>query len=346
LAKDPLARYLLHRSSRLERSARLRPMQPGEIMDLAMRVYQNFGWVMLRATAAPALFCFAAVVFVTQYVLPSLFQTEHANSLQGQVGEAVGGIVLGFAVGGPLFLIGLSYATGVTVHLVSDFIAGRPANESGAHVSARRSLAKLFLLNIRELFQAWAGILFAFAMLVVSALISQVFPNSDLPGFATFFAVLGFVGGAIAMPLILARHAIAPSVICLEEKKVGEAVKRSVELMKGTPWTPSGFSTITLLFFIELLLLFLIWFGAQISLGMFQAFEHAQELADWPWVGAILEKGLGLFPFFLAVWTIIPVWTTTVTLLYYERRIRLEGYDIIALAQEVWRTDRQSRFEL
>jgi len=74
--------------------------------------------------------------------------------------------------------------------------------------------------------------------------------------------------------------------------------------------------------------------------------EQSRSLADWPYVGVILQKVLELFPLFLAIWIIIPVWCTTTTLLYYERRIRLEGYDILALAQEVWRADRQSRFQV
>lgn len=322
-------------------------METTEIMDLAMRVYQTFGLVLLKASAMPALFCFAALTFWSEFVLPSLTQTSHVGNVQAQIGEAMISITLGAAIGGPLFLIGLSYASAVTVHLVSDFIGGRIPNERGAHNGARRSMGKMFWLNVRELFQAWSGLLLALGAIAASALLSNVLSAESLwPVVVSMVAVFGFLIGLFVLPWVMARHALAPAVIVLEDRKPGDAVKGSINLMKGTPWTPSGFGTVVLLFFVELLLLFLIWLGASTSLGLFEVFDQARGLADWPVVGALVLKALELFPHFLAVWIIIPVWCTTTTLLYYERRIRLEGYDILALAQEVWRVDRQSRFEL
>ena len=312
-----------------------------------MRVYQNFGWTLLRATAIPALFCFVAIAFVNEYVLPGLFQTSDASNTATQIGEAISAAALAIAVGGPLLLIGVSYASAVTVYLVADFIGGQVPNVNGAHSRARKSLGKLLLLNVRELFQAWSGLIIAFVALAASAALSQVLPQDNLwPALAGLIAVFGFIAGFFVLPFVLARHSLAPTIICIEGKKTGESIRRSLDMLRGSPWTPSGFGTIMMLFCVEVFLVLMIWIGASASLGLFQSFEHAKALADWPVVGALLEKALGLFPFFLAVWTVIPVWTTTTTLLYYERRIRLEGYDILSLAQEVWRTDRQSRFEL
>jgi hypothetical protein len=347
LAKDPISRYLLHRTSRLERRARLRPMEASEVMDLAMRVYQNFGLILLKATALPALFCFAAIAFVLEFVLPSFGQTSHAGNTGAQVGEALGSLSLAIGVGGPLFLIGVSYASAVTVFLVADFIAGHPPSVSGAHAGARRALKRMLGLNVRELFTAWSGLLAGFAALAGSALLSEVLaPDNVWSALGGIVAILGLTVGIFLLPWILARHALAPAAICLEEAKVGHAIRRSLDLLRGTPWAPSGYGTILMALMVEVFLVLMIWIGASASLGLFDAFDHARVLTQWPVVGVLLEKTLQLFPFFLAVWTVIPVWTTTTTLLYYERRIRLEGYDILALAQEVWRTDRQSRFEL
>jgi hypothetical protein len=46
------------------------------------------------------------------------------------------------------------------------------------------------------------------------------------------------------------------------------------------------------------------------------------------------------------LWVLIPVWCTTTTILYFERRIRLEGYDIELLARDMVRSRKESRFEL
>ena len=57
----------------------------------------------------------------------------------------------------------------------------------------------------------------------------------------------------------------------------------------------------------------------------------------------IVEGVVGLLPYFLSLWVTIPVWAVTVTIIYYERRVRLEGYDIEALAQDVWHPNREDR---
>jgi hypothetical protein len=71
----------------------------------------------------------------------------------------------------------------------------------------------------------------------------------------------------------------------------------------------------------------------------------ASALDNLPY-GGLVAKAVGLVPLFLWVWTLVPIWATTIAIIYYERRIRLEGYDIEALAADVWRTSRQTRFEL
>lgn len=347
MAKDPIERYLLHRTSRLERSARLRPMQAAEIMDLAFRVYQTFGLSLLKVTAIPALFCFASLMFWTEIVLPGLTRTSDASNLNVQVGEAMVSLSVAILAGGPLMLIGLSYATAVTVHLVSDFVGGRIPNEAAARAGARKSMGRLFWLNLREVFQAWSGILLSFGALGLSAMISDsAGSGSFLPILVSLVAIFGFLIGMCVLPWVMARHALAPAAIVLEDLRPGPAVSRSLQLMKGTPWSPSGYGAVVLLFLVELMLLFLIWVGAASSLGFLGLADRAQSLSEYPVVSAFATKFLSLFPLFLAVWIIIPVWCTTTTLLYYERRIRLEGYDILALAQEVWRSDRQNRFEL
>jgi hypothetical protein len=322
-------------------------MDPGEILDLGLRVYQNIGLAMLKGVAVPAVFCFGAIAFILLFALPELTFTEHAGNTTAQIGEAIATLGVGIAVGGPLFLIGISYASGVVTFLVADYVDGRPVNESGAHASTRRLLLRLFWLHARQMLQAWSPMLLAFAGLAAGALLSEALPTGSMwPAVSALVSLGCFVAAIFVMPTILSRHALAAATVCLEEKRPGAAVSRSIELMRGQGWAPSGYFAIVQLFLVVLILVFLIWLGAQVSLGLFQSVTGFRGFNAWPMLSEIVEKALQLMPLFLAVWTIIPVWCTTTTLLYYERRIRLEGYDIFALAREVWRTDRQSRFEL
>jgi hypothetical protein len=68
-------------------------------------------------------------------------------------------------------------------------------------------------------------------------------------------------------------------------------------------------------------------------------------IGGWPF-SPVLVEALGVLPYFLVIWTLMPLWAIATTIIYYDRRIRLEGYDIEALAEDVWRADRSRRFEL
>jgi hypothetical protein len=64
------------------------------------------------------------------------------------------------------------------------------------------------------------------------------------------------------------------------------------------------------------------------------------------WMKTVVIAGVDLLPYYLAIWTLIPVWATTLTVIYYERRIRLEGFDIEAMASQIKTDDRASRFNV
>jgi hypothetical protein len=42
----------------------------------------------------------------------------------------------------------------------------------------------------------------------------------------------------------------------------------------------------------------------------------------------------------------VPVWSTVATVLYFERRVAQEGFDIEMLSQDVMRSHRGHRFQL
>ena len=132
----------------------------------------------------------------------------------------------------------------------------------------------------------------------------------------------------------------------LEGLKPREAARRSVALMKGIGPIQSGYGNVWTLYVVLFFVSLLVGLGLNGALGMLGFPDRfASHLDNLPY-GGLLVEGLRLIPLFLWVWTIVPVWSVTITIIYYERRIRLEGYDIEALAADVWRTDRQNRFEL
>ncbi|MBI5705862.1 MAG: hypothetical protein HZC36_02610 [Armatimonadetes bacterium] len=346
MTSDPLSRYLVNRTSRTSRRERLRPMTSSEVLDMALSVYQALGWTILKLTALPTVFCLASVAFVWEYVLPSFGLTNHPSDVKAQVGEAAATIGVGIGVGGPLFLLGLAYSSGVVVTLVSDHMLGRTPNAASAAASGLRVLRRLFLLMLYEVMVGWSGVLAATGLLMVSALMPADATGDAWAAAATGTALFAYLIGFIVLPAVLVRHALAPAVCVLESLGSRATAKRSVALMKATPWQPSGYPAAWLITVCVLLLILLLLPGLSAGLGAIGISSDLHLVPSIPLLDMLLARAIEQVPSYLAIWTLVPVWCAGVTILYYERRVRLEGFDIEALAADVRQADRRSKFEL
>ncbi|MFQ3586220.1 MAG: hypothetical protein SNJ74_00015 [Fimbriimonadaceae bacterium] len=344
---DPMGRYLLRRSSRLERRSRLRVMTAGEILDLSIRIYQTMGLPILRLTALPTALCTASIAFVLFYLVPSLGYTSQPETIAGQVGETLLTLTMAVAVAGPLFLAGLSYSSGAIIHLVSDYILGNQPDMEGAMRTGRKTLARMFWLNVYELFVAWGGVLLSVGLLLVSGLLAATTPEeSALPGVLASFSIVLIVLGFCWLPFVLGRHALGAPVVVLDGLPTLPAIRRSIALLRGDAVHPSGYGAIGQLFLVVGFVALALWLSGVTAMSLLQIDRVTAALGQiGPW-GALVERAVSLLPWYIGVWLTVPIWCTTITILYYERRIRLEGYDIEALARDVWSSDRESRFEL
>jgi len=322
-------------------------MRTGEIFDLALRCYQRLGWTYLKLTLVPALFCFAAHLFDTQVLAPSLFVTSNAGNLGVQLGEVITAIALGMFVGGPLFMLGLSWSTCVVAQLVSDTIVGNVPSPAASVAAARRSVFRVFAVNLYQTLIASTGLLVSAGLLIASGYLTKMTGNDTaVAGVVALVGTLGLVAGGIIFLVVSCRYALAPSIAVIENARVRTCVKRSVMLQSSLGYHPSGTGSV----FGLMLLCGLFWLlfvgGVSTALSLSGAHHFLTNAFTNLPLGGLLLKALELAPAFLGVWTIIPFWATALTILYYERRVRLEGYDIEALAADVWRTDLQARFEL
>lgn len=331
----------------MDRRNRLRIMSGTEIIDVAIRVYQVLGWTFLKLTIVPSLFCLAAVTFFLRYVWPSYFVTKSPGSQSAQIVEMASTTGLALLVAAPLFILGISYTQVVVSNLVSDYMVGNATSTDAAEDRGRQLLVKLFWLNLREILVAAGGIIVSLGLLALASYISSVTTETDATaGVVLILAWLGFALGGFFFVAVVVRHALAPVILTLEGKSIGEAAKRSVALLKSYGMHSGGFTSVIGVISLLLLLWLLVGGGISISietLGLPQLLRSG--VSGLPFSSIILEA-LGLLPTFLVLWTLTPVWAATTTIIYYDRRIRLEGYDIEALAEDVWRADRSRRFEL
>lgn len=111
---------------------------------------------------------------------------------------------------------------------------------------------------------------------------------------------------------------LTPSVVVLERRSGVEALKRSKQLADGSHWRNAG------LFL--LLMIITALFGGVVG-GLFGAlFPHLLDHWSFRAILTILQQGLAL-----------PLGIVALILVYYDRRVRKEGYDAKALAEDLAR---------
>lgn len=107
-----------------ERRAALRPMEPGQVIDLALRIFQRNTWTALRLTAHPIALCQAGVTFVSVVVAPELFSSKSPGNIGTEVGELVFAITIAVLVALPLFCFGFGRSVSLVASLTSAAIHG------------------------------------------------------------------------------------------------------------------------------------------------------------------------------------------------------------------------------
>lgn len=152
-----------------------------------------------------------------------------------------------------------------------------------------------------------------------TSLVSNLFiPLAFLP-FSIYFAV---------------RWGFVFEVLLLEKTNVKNAFKRSSELVRGTWWRVFGLLVLIVLLSVAILYIFEISLGSIFILAKAAGGTDYKELIQW----SVMEEDLSSSNLiFYAIMTcadlilktlIFPIWVIGITLLYFDLRIRKEGFDI------------------
>lgn len=347
VTSDPVARYLSQRATRARVGSRLRPMTSMEIIDAALRIYQQLGLSFLRLSVVPALLCLSSIAFVLEYVIPGLFYSQDSGNFLVHVGNVLLAMALAVFVGGPLFLAGLSYTSCLVVGMVSDYTVGNAVDAAAAREAAIKAMPRLFRVTMRELMIAFVWILPGTAITLYGIyLTSHTDQRSPVAGIAAMMGLLAIGAGGIVSLTVLANDAVAPPVAVLENLGASQAGKRARSLMKRAPMHGNGSSAVYGLYATIAFIGFAMWIGLSFSLSLLHVDDLLKHTLFGLPFGVVLRTALALVPSFFALWTIIPLWAIAVTLIYFDRRIRLEGFDIEILARNLARSSRKSRFEL
>lgn len=162
------------------------------------------------------------------------------------------------------------------------------------------------------------GLMFGF-VLVMGAAVAAAGARSWLAGAVT---LVTFAGVALALLATYARIFAVPMVIVLEGASVGAAFARSLALTEGAVWRVMG----------VFLLVFTI-FGALFALLVAVGAMTMMQAPRFVTLYSVLSGAINVF--------VYPIYTVFITLLYYDLRIRRDGYDLEVMSRELGTTAAQ-----
>jgi hypothetical protein len=148
--------------------------------------------------------------------------------------------------------------------------------------------------------------------------------------------------GGIGALFVVSAHALVAPIAAIERASAGLAAKRSRDLMKARTYHGSGYDSVWSLYLMLGLIALILCGGAAALVDIIGIGNHLSGV-NLRQMRPVIEAAVGLIPIYLTLWVVVPVWAVTVTIIYFERRVRLEGYDIEALAADVWHPDREDR---
>jgi len=335
--------------------AGIRSLKGSELFDSAFGLYRQNGLELLRLLAVPATVAFGLFLLAWEFVGKRLFFVggESATPIQ-EAGEMVGLLFFGTACAAPLILLAYSYMSGAATLYMSDVYLGRRPNISAIHRQVMRRLLSLAALNFVLMVAALATLLIGFAFLFGSALIDSSTSNNEaFAGVVSLLGVIGILAGIVLFPVIFIRLSLAPVALLAEGLGPIAAIKRSTQLMSGkSAYNPqmigsaSPGPTVLMLLLTTLLLQLLLWGSLQIPASLLEQYLLSQGVAAGSAFLKTLYAALSLFGGFASFILTHPFFVAGIALVYFNRRIYSEAFDIDLLAQSIWKHDRSVDFDL
>ena len=293
----------------------LRPLTVGEVFDRAFTLYKRNLWLFVGITAIPAVFALALTIIMQ--VMQRMMMTNVANLAENPDAAAATALALVGMVGG-IFVIGIIYwvvymiALGATTYAVSELYVGRPANVRQSYSGMRGRIGALIILMLLvgvRLVVLWiAGGVGLTLGAVVAGLVHPV-----ISGLLMVFGMLALFLGTCWMML---RYGMSVPALVVEGLSPGDAMRRSVDLTRGR---------LGRVFLLVLCAVMVTYAAMLIFQGPFT-------------VGAIVAGPESALGFWLNIvgavtGTIGTTFTTPfliigLALLYYDARIREEGFDL------------------
>jgi hypothetical protein len=292
-------------------------MSVGELLDATFSLYRR-NFLLIAAISAVVQLPYAALIFVL-YQTTSFASAQNAfshisNTTRGLTQAQVNALVTLISVDSVLLVVSilvvLPLAVAATTRAVSDRYLDRETSVGQSYAAALRRLGPLILQSL-ILIGFVIGV-FAVATAVLLLFVVAIGAAGGLLGALTFIAAIVFTVA------VYVRTSLAPPAIVLENLSAWRGLRRSWNLVRGSSWRVFG---------IRLLVGLITFIIAAVLIGLFELAGTGLDTNGRFVLQQVLNAFANVF--------ISPITYIAVTLLYYDMRIRKEGFDIEMLAQSL-----------
>jgi hypothetical protein len=274
----------------------LRPLSIGEVLDAGFRLLRHrFGTLMLCVLAA------GLPLSILRTVIISSTDPDYYDVNAVRFGDPPTEVIVGQIVAALVLFLGALIAIAACFRVISAAYLGEPVTAGQSLRAGIRRVPAMVGASIV------LGIL-AFVVLFVIALLSAAARPLILLAFPVFAYLL--VKWALVWPAIVAERA-GPI----------NAINRSWTLTEGHWWR--SFAILLVLTLITLVMYF------ALSFALFAAFSGIESIS--PIALAIVDTLFNVIV--LAV--VYPLSAAIITVLYYDTRVRSEGFDLQLLAESI-----------
>lgn len=275
----------------------LRPRAVTEILDAAFHVYREH-FTPLTILAALALF---PVVVMTAVFAAGVSALEAAGE-QAAASPVFAVVMLVFMLLSPFLFAWFLFLQAALQRAVSDAYLGEPVSWSGALRAVRPRFWRVIGASIVK------GMILS-APVIAAAIIVGIGVAVQQPA----IVVLVFLALIVVVYIIYMRVALIPATVVLEDNGVGDALRRSWELTSGHAGRVFG----------ALALAYLIVIALQLTvMGI---------------VTLVSNFAIGQIAANLASIVTYPIVAGVVVLMYYDLRIRKEGFDLEVMSADLAR---------
>lgn len=309
----------------------LEPLSTGDIIDRSIGIYRRNVRALLATVALP--FLIGAFGWLLMFFAQTALEGGGGEETPAEIAMPVGLMFLGF---GLWMLYGylMVLVVGGLSRAVGDFVMlGEPITVGGAYRAIRTRLTDLTVGSLILAAGMAIGSMIAMAVfflaILVVGLLTVAIQTMGLPqivgGVVVVIVMLLAVGAVvlIVVPLLISRIVFIPQAIMIEGCRASVALSRSMSL-GGKNWNRvlailvfSYFASWSLAAAILAPLLLVLWLTGYLDFDL-QTFDA-------------VTGGINQFSSFL----VVPVWSIAYTLLYFDSRVRKEGYDVDLLVRQM-----------